>query len=206
MTKAPTHYLAALLEPWAHVEIKRMFGGLGAWRDGTFFALIVNDIIYFKVDVTTRGDYAALHSEAFSYEIVKYGVKNLKIIDGLWRVPDEILEDPEGLAQWAQKAWDIARLRPDKATTKLAAKADSSHEFKSLGRKYLPLLRNIGVSSKQQLDEMGAIEAYKQLKAQYPKEVSLNVLWALYAVVNRMDLKDVTPDIKDHVTSLLTAV
>ncbi len=206
MAKAPTHYLAALLEPWAPVEIKRMFGGLGAWRDGIFFALIIKDIVYFKVDATTRADYAALHSEAFSYEIVKYGVKNLKIIDGLWRVPDEILEEPDVLMQWAQKAWDIARLKPDKATAKISAKADSSYEFKNLGRKSLPLLRSVGISSKQQLDETGAIAAYHKLKARYPKEVSLNMLWALYAVVNRMDLKDVTPDIKDHLKSILTAV
>ena len=206
MAKASKHYLAALLEPWAHVEIKRMFGGLGAWRDGIFFALIVNDVIYFKVDATTRAEYAALNSEPFSYAIVKYGVKNLKIIDGLWRVPDEILEDGDALNAWAQKAWDIARLKPDKAIAKAEMNVDSTHEFKSLGRKALPMLCTIVVSSKQQLDALGAVETYKQLKARYPKDVSPSLLWTLYAVVNRMDVKDVTTDIKDHLKNLLTAV
>lgn len=207
MAKAPTHYLASLLEPWAAVDIKRMFGGLGAWRDGIFFALIIDDIMYFKVDATTRSDYAALHSEPFSYAVVKDGVKNLKVIDGLWRVPDEILEESDTLTAWAQTAWDIARLKPGKVKAKARTKAgetrESSHEFKGLGRNSLPLLRSLGITSRQQLDAIGAIDAYRQLKARYPKEVSLNMLWALYAVVNRLELTDVTPDIKDHVKSLL---
>jgi DNA transformation protein len=203
MAKAPTHYLADMLAPWGTVEIKRMFGGLGAWRDGVFFALIADDIVYFKVDADTRREYARLQSEAFSYRIVKYGVPNLKIIDSLWRVPDEILEDPETLALWAQKAFDIARSKPDKATAKAEAKANSAIEFKSLGRKYLPLLREIGIASSQALREAGAIAVYERLKAAHPKQAPLGLLWTLYAVANRIDPADITPDIKDHLKMLL---
>ena len=206
MAKASTHYLAGLLAPWAAIDIKRMFGGMGAWRDGIFFALIIDDVVYFKVDATTRPDYAALESEAFSYTVVKDGVKNLKIIDGLWRVPDDILEDSDILISWAQKAWDIARLKPEKTGTKARKAVDSTLDFKSLGRKSLPLLRSVGIASRQQLDAVGAIEAYRQVKARYPRDVSLNMLWSLYAVVNRLELSAVTPDLKDHIKSLLDSV
>ena len=203
MTKAPTHYLADMLAPWSTVEIKRMFGGLGAWRDGTFFALITDDIVYFKVDADTRREYANRQSEAFSYRIVKYGVPNLKIIDSLWRVPDEILDDPASLAIWAQKAFDIARSRSDKATAKGELKANSALEFKSLGRKYLPLLREIGIASSQALREAGSVAVYKRLKAVHPKQAPLSLLWTLYAVANRIEPADVTSDIKDHLKTLL---
>ena len=169
------------------------------------FALIADDIVYFKADADTRREYARLQSEAFSYRIVKYGVPNLKIIDSLWRVPDEILEEPETLAAWAQTAFEIARSKPDKATAKAEAKANSAPEFKSLGRKYLPLLREVGIASSQALRESGAVAVYKQLKSAYPKQAPLNLLWALYAVANRLEMADITPDIKDHLNTLLDA-
>ncbi|MGZ3305974.1 MAG: TfoX/Sxy family DNA transformation protein, partial [Asticcacaulis sp.] len=62
----------------------------------------------------------------------------------------------------------------------------------------------IGVSSQQGLDEAGAIESYTRLKAQYGPAVTLNMLWGLYAAVNHVDPRELTPDIKTHLKSLLS--
>ena len=44
------------------VAAKRMFGGVGLYRDGFFFGLISGDLLYFKVDEENRPDYEAAGS------------------------------------------------------------------------------------------------------------------------------------------------
>lgn len=195
MPKIASHYLEELLAPWARIEIKRMFGGLGAWRDGLFFALIVDDLIYFKVDETNRPDYVAAQSEPFSYTVTKGSEKNIKIIDGLWRIPDEVLEDGDTLIAWAQKAWDVARSKPKKAS--------KTKKSNALGPKSAAWLKSVGITSQADLEANGAIATYCLLKAKYPKDISLNMLWGLYAQVNHISLSDITPDLKDHLKQLL---
>ena len=39
-------HVIELMQPWAAVSARRMFGGHGLYRDGTFFALIVDDTLY----------------------------------------------------------------------------------------------------------------------------------------------------------------
>jgi DNA transformation protein len=199
MPKSAAHYLSDLLAPWGAVDIRRMFGGLGAWRDGVFFALIIDDIIYFKVDDVNRRDYSA--SEPFSYAV--RGAK-LKVIDTLWRVPDEVLEDGETLGAWAQKSWEAAkRKRLAKPAHK---KPGSAFDNSSLGPKSQKMLADVGIADAAQLDAVGAIETYRRLKAKFPKVVSLNMLWGLYAAVNRIPVADLTPDMKEQLQALLTEV
>jgi TfoX/Sxy family transcriptional regulator of competence genes len=42
---------------------KSMFGGMGLYAEGLFFALIAEDRLYFKVDDTTRSDFERLGME-----------------------------------------------------------------------------------------------------------------------------------------------
>jgi hypothetical protein len=36
------------------ITVKRMFGGAGLYLDGTFFAIVADDVLYFKVDDSNR--------------------------------------------------------------------------------------------------------------------------------------------------------
>ncbi len=76
MAFAPTHYIVELLAPWGDVQLKRMFGGMGAYRDKLIFAIIDDGIVYFKVDDTTRGDYEAAQSEPFLLSPCRQGWKS----------------------------------------------------------------------------------------------------------------------------------
>ena len=202
VAKPATHYLAELLAPWASIEIRRMFGGLGAWRDGIFFALIERDIIFFKVDDENRADFETNGSEPFSYT-VKNG-EETKTINSLWRVPDDILEDPETLSGWAQRAWEAAKRK--QGTKAAPSKSHSSLEYKQLGPKSQQWLASIGIHTREDLEAAGAIGAYRQLRTCYPKSITLNMLWGLYAVLNRTSLAEVTPDIKEQLKALLSEV
>ncbi len=81
------------------VTSRAMFGGYGLYKDGKIFGMIANDILYFKVNDTNKADYERLGSQPFTYEN-----KGKKYAMSYWEVPQEIQDEPETLAAWAQKS------------------------------------------------------------------------------------------------------
>lgn len=198
MASAPSHYIVDLLAGWGDVRLKRMFGGMGAYHDDLFFAIIDDDIVYFKVDDTTRGDYEAAGSEPFSFPRTEVdGTVKDMIMNGYWRVPDEVLEDADTLAVWAEKACGVARSKPVKA------KKTPASGLAVLGPASVKWLIAAGIASRKDLENLGAVEAYIRVKAQFPKAVSLNLLWGLYALLHGIDVKQVTPDVKEYLMGML---
>jgi DNA transformation protein len=82
-----------------------MFGGYGFYKDGIFFALIIADILYFKVDDVNLADYKANGSQPFSY-VNKNGKR---VAMSYWKVPGDILENNDKLTQWVEKSIAAAR-------------------------------------------------------------------------------------------------
>ncbi|WP_443747582.1 TfoX/Sxy family DNA transformation protein [Asticcacaulis solisilvae] len=72
-----------------------------------------------------------------------------------------------------------------------------------LGPQSRKWLKDIGITTRKDLEKTGAVDAYARLKHLYPDRVSLNLLWGLYAALNGMEAKAVTPDIKHHLQTLL---
>jgi DNA transformation protein len=100
------------------VTPRRMFGGVGLYRDGLFFGLIDDDALYFKVDDRNRPDYVARGRGPFrpfpdkpEYEM------------GYFDVPGDVLDAPELLAAWADKALAAAAAGKKKAPAKKKAQA-----------------------------------------------------------------------------------
>src|SRR6185295_12661415 len=74
---------------------KGMFGGVGIYSGDTFFAVIDNDTLFFKVDATIRPQYEARGMPAFQ------PIPGKAAMSGYHQVPTEVLEDPRELVQWA---------------------------------------------------------------------------------------------------------
>jgi len=95
-------FVVEQLEHITSITSKSMFGGVGLYADGFFFALIAEDRLYFKVDYSNRPDFETADMEAFS----PYG-------DGrtmrYYEVPIGVLEDVDKLKTWAEKAVEVAR-------------------------------------------------------------------------------------------------
>jgi DNA transformation protein and related proteins len=90
------YYVLEQLDEVGEVNVRRMFGGYGLYLDGAFFAIISREnVLYFKVDASTRADYEALGMSQFTP--LHY-----------YEVPVEVLEDRVQLAIWARKAYDVA--------------------------------------------------------------------------------------------------
>ena len=90
------YYVLEQLDDVGEVNVRRMFGGYGLYLDGAFFAIISREnVLYFKVDESTRADYEALDMQQFTP--LHY-----------YEVPVDMLEDRAQLAIWARKAYDVA--------------------------------------------------------------------------------------------------
>jgi DNA transformation protein len=97
-------YVVDQLAAFGKVATRRMFGGVGLYADNRFFALIDDDMLYFKVDGSNRPDYLTRGSEPFRPMKNKPDAPSLNY----FRVPDEVLEEPEELKLWARKSVSIA--------------------------------------------------------------------------------------------------
>ena len=85
------------------IRARGMFGGVGIYAGELFFALLDDDILYFKVDDTTRGRFEERGMGPFrpygeGGEVMKY-----------YEVPEDVLEDPEALRPWVEGAIAVAR-------------------------------------------------------------------------------------------------
>jgi DNA transformation protein len=98
------------------VRIKSMFGGAGVYAGEFFFALIDDDVLYLKVDDTNRPDFVARGMGPFSPfgeggEVMQY-----------YQLPEELLEDPDELKPWVEKAILVAANKKKKSKPRAKAK------------------------------------------------------------------------------------
>lgn len=76
---------------------RAMFGGYGLYRNATFFGIVHQDRLYFKVTATTAPRYKEQGMKPFR--------PNAKqTLKSFYEVPIDVLEDAESLTQWATEA------------------------------------------------------------------------------------------------------
>lgn len=98
-------FIRDLLARFEPLRIKRMFGGAGIYSGELFFAILVDDNLYLKVDDHNRPDYERRGLGPFTYE-TKTGRRGSM---SYYPVPPEILEEPGRLESWGQGALEAAR-------------------------------------------------------------------------------------------------
>ena len=98
-----TFVLEQLARTTPGLRARNMFGGVGLYAGDLFFALMDDDVLYFKVDDNTRARFEELGMRPFRPEgdggqVMQY-----------FEVPAHVLEDAEALAPWATDAVEVAR-------------------------------------------------------------------------------------------------
>lgn len=68
--------------------------------------------------------------------------------------------------------------------------------IKNMGPKSRVWLHEIGIDTLEDLEVIGAVEAYRRLKTSRPTEVSLNALWGLQAALLNIRWNALTPEMK----------
>jgi len=101
-------YVIDQLDCLGPVQSRRMFGGAGLYYEGLFFAIVADDVLYFKVDDSNRSDYEAEGMEAFR------PFPDKSTVMGYYQVPIDVLEGKEALKDWAEKALRVAECKANK--------------------------------------------------------------------------------------------
>ena len=103
-------YVVEQLSCVGRVAARSMFGGVGLYLDGVFFALIAHDVLYLKVDESNRPAYEAAGMAPFK------PYPNKRTTMPYYELPAEVLDDPDQLREWARTAWDAANRRTQGVT------------------------------------------------------------------------------------------
>lgn len=95
-------YILGQLGAVPALSTRRMFGGVGLYSGEWFFALIDDDVLFFKVDDANRDDYVSRGMKAF-----------MPIPDqasmGYFQVPEDVIEEAEELTRWARRSVEVAQ-------------------------------------------------------------------------------------------------
>ena len=86
----------------APVTSRPMFGGVGVYSDGLFFALMDDDTLYLKVDDSNRGDFERAGMGPFRPFGDDHPMR-------YYELPADLLEDADALRPWIFAALDVAR-------------------------------------------------------------------------------------------------
>lgn len=86
------------------LRVRGMFGGFGVFLGDTMFALIADDVLYFKIDDQTLADFEAAGAQPFTYT---RGGKTRQM--SYYTAPDGAVEDTETLYPWAERAIGAAK-------------------------------------------------------------------------------------------------
>ena len=106
------------------VRGKSMFGGVGVYSGDHFFALIDDDVLFFKVDDSTRHEFIAAGMRAWS------PFDDDREMKGYYELPAELLEEPDDLKSWVEKAVRVAANKK-KSKPKVKAKPKAKAKAKS---------------------------------------------------------------------------
>jgi len=97
------HDLFAGVQP---ITMRRMFGGLGIYRDGVIFAVVLRDQLMLKGDDETAAEYEAAGMQRWVYENSK---SKKPVAMPYWSAPESAMDDPEEMTAWARKAIEAGR-------------------------------------------------------------------------------------------------
>jgi DNA transformation protein and related proteins len=96
-------FVLDLLGAVCAVSARRMFGGVGYYSDGLFFAIADDDVLYLRADASSRKYYEAEGMAPFAP--MGPGTKSMNY----FTLPPRAYDDSEELALWLRRALQAAR-------------------------------------------------------------------------------------------------
>ncbi|MEQ8513563.1 TfoX/Sxy family protein [Algiphilus sp.] len=95
--------VADQLSEWAPIRPRRMFGGVGLFREGRMFALVYDGALYFKCNAQNAAAFDAVQAPAFCYHR-----QGRTIALSYRQAPEAAIDDADDLRGWADHAWRAA--------------------------------------------------------------------------------------------------
>jgi len=96
-------YVTDLLDQFATIAVRPMFGGFGIYKNGLMFALIADNELYFKADENAAQFFETYGSTPFTYD---NGKKLVKM--SYWKVVPDVFDNQEMIKIWIDIAYNVA--------------------------------------------------------------------------------------------------
>ena len=94
-----------LLAPLGQVRARAMFGGFGIYAgDSPMFALIAEDVLYFKVDEESKAEFAEAGGRPFIWQAPGKDPVEMSY----WTPPGEAADDARAIEPWARRGLEAA--------------------------------------------------------------------------------------------------
>ena len=91
------------------ITARAMMGGRTLYCDGTVFAIVADDLLWFKADATSDAAWDAEGAPRFTFAMgEKTGSMNYR------RAPDDCYDDPDALRRWGRLALEAGMRAPPK--------------------------------------------------------------------------------------------
>jgi DNA transformation protein len=101
------------MEPVGTITRRAMMGGATFYCDGTVFAIIAMDALWFKADEVSDAVWDAADCARFTYEM-----NGKTVTMNYRRAPDDVYDDSDALRQWGTLALEAGRRAPPKKPKK----------------------------------------------------------------------------------------
>ena len=96
--------------PLGCVSFRRMMGGATLYLDGTVFAIVLDDALWFKSDAVADAVWDAAGCRRFTYDRKDGSIATMNYR----RAPDDVLDDADAMREWAGIAVEAGRRAPVK--------------------------------------------------------------------------------------------
>jgi DNA transformation protein and related proteins len=98
------------------VSSKKMFGELGIYHGAMLFAMVADDVLYFKAKDTLASELKALGQMPFIY----HGRSGKEVSMAYWTAPVACLDDADEMIVWCRMAVASLNAAPKKLPAKAA--------------------------------------------------------------------------------------
>jgi DNA transformation protein len=101
-------FLAELFAGAGRVTVRRLFNFNGLYKGEVMFGIVVEERVYLKTNEQSRKVFAGEGAKPW-----RYTARNgEKAVTSYWSIPERLYDEPGALAEWAERAYEIALASP----------------------------------------------------------------------------------------------
>jgi DNA transformation protein len=113
-------YVQELIAGFGRVDVKRMFGGAGLYRNGVGFGILDDDTFFIKADKAFGAELRSQGCKPWVYSIAKDGsVRDI----AYWSLPDTAADDGDEAVKLVRRSFEVARIAAEAKAKKPKKKA-----------------------------------------------------------------------------------
>lgn len=165
-----------LFEALGIIKSRSMFGGFGLFADETMFALVVNDQLHIRADQQTSSNFETQGLKPYVYK-----KRGFPVVTKYYAISSDLWESSERLIEVAKLSLAQAKLEKKQQAS---SKPNRLKDLPNLRLATERMLKKAGIESVEQLEQKGALGAYKAIRDSHSAKVSIELLWALEGAIN----------------------